>query len=156
MKNPSAKTATGVVESPCAKVSALLLDVRAGAFNGRELPLVIDGAASAVLIEGGPKKFTVLAGESTAATRLCFIEVDQANHCISTYGGWWFKSEYAIEPHHKGSLLTCRLFNAATGVSGMVAGLLHRRELMSARPALERMLQKLETRLGCVAYLAEA
>jgi hypothetical protein len=148
-------TASGILESPLAEVSALLLGVRAGKVSGQELPLVMDGIAASVEIKGGPRNFTVLGGDNSAATRLCFIEVDQANHSISIYGGWWFRGEYTIKPHAKGSLLTYTLYNAATGVSGAIAGLLHRRELKAAKPTLERMLQRLGERLGCAAYITE-
>jgi hypothetical protein len=144
-------TASGVVKSSFAEVSALLLGVHPGKVSGQELPLVIAGVAASVEIQGGPRKFTVLAGDNSAATRLCFIEVDQANCSISIYGGWWFKGEYTIRPHSEGSLLTYSL--AATGVSGSIAGLLHRRELMAAKPTLEQMLQRLGERLGCAAYV---
>jgi hypothetical protein len=147
-------TASGVVESSVAEVSALLLGVHPRKVSGQELPLVIAGVAASVEIQGGPRKFIVLAGDNSAATRLCFIEVDQANYSISIYGGWWFRGEYTIRPHPEGSLLTYSLSNAATGVSGSIAGLLHRRELMAAKPTLEQMLQRLGERLGCAAYAA--
>jgi hypothetical protein len=115
----------------------------------------MDGLAASVEIQGGPRKFTVLAGDNSAATRLCFIEIDQVNHSISIYGGWWFRGEYTIKHHSKGSLLTYSLCNAATGVSGSIAGLLHRRELKTAKPTLEQMLQRLGNRLGCAAYVTE-
>lgn len=145
--------ASGVVESSVAKVSALLLDVHSGKVSGQGLPLVIDGISASVEIQGGPRKFTVL--DNSTAIRLCFIEIDQANHSISIYGGWWFRGEYTIKPHSKGSLLTYNLYNASTGVSGAFAGLLHRRELKAARPALEKMLQRLGERLSCAAYITE-
>ena len=148
-------TASGVVESSLAEVSALLLGVHSGKVSGQELPLVMDGVAASVEIQGGPRKFTVLAGDNSAATRLCFIEVDQANHSISIYGGWWFRGEFTIKPHSKGSLLTYNLSNAATGISGAIAGILHRRELKSAKPTIEGMLQRLGKRLGCAAYVTE-
>ncbi len=148
-------TASGVVESSLAEVSALLLDVRSGKLGGQELPFVIVGIAALVEIQGGPIKFTVLTGDKAAPTRLCFIEVDQAKHSISIHGAWWFWGEYTIRPHSKGSLLTYSLCNAATGVSGTIAGLLHRRELMAAKPALEQMLLRLGERLGCAAYIDE-
>jgi hypothetical protein len=81
--------------------------------------------------------------------------VDRANHRISIYGGWWFMGEYTIMPHPKGSLLTYHLSNAATGVSGAIAGLLHRRELKAVGPALEQMLHRLGERLGCAAYVTD-
>lgn len=148
-------TACGVVEAPLTEVSAILLGVRPGKVSGQELPLVIDGVDLAVEIQGGPRKFTVLAGEGSAATRLCFIEVDQTNHGVSIYGGWWFRGEYTIKPHRKGSLLTYNLSNAATGMSGAIAGLLHRRELKAARPAITHVLQRLGERLRCAAYITE-
>lgn len=145
-------TSSGVVESPVAEASALLLDVHSGKVSGQELPLVIGGISASVEIQGGPSKFTVLAGDDSNAIRLCFIELDQANHSISICGGWWFRGEYKISPHSKGSLLTYNLYNAATGLSGAIAGLLHRRELMAAKPSLDQMLQRLGERLGCAAY----
>jgi hypothetical protein len=148
-------TASGIVEAPLIEVSDLLLDVRAGKVSGRELPVVLDGVAASVEIQGGPRKFTVLAGAGPAATRLCFIELDRANHSVSIYGGWWFRGEYTVGPHSKGCLLTYYLYNSATGVSGAIAGLLHRRELKTAAPALKHMLQKLGKRLGCAAYVTE-
>jgi hypothetical protein len=148
-------TASGVVESSLAEVSALLLAVRSGKVSGQELPFVIAGVAASVEIQGGPRKFTVLTGDNSAPTRLCFIEVDQANHSISIYGAWWFRGECTIRPHSNGSLLTYSLRNAATGVSGAIAGLLHRRELMAAEPTLEQMLQRLGERLGCAAYVTQ-
>ena len=148
-------TSYGVVEAPLGDVSALLLDVRPGRVSGLEMPLVLSGASASVDIQGGPQKFTVLVGDNSAAVRLCFIEVDRENHGISLYGGWWFRGEYTISPHSKGSLLTYRLYNEATGVSGAIAGLFHRRELMTAKPMLEQMLRKLAGRLGCAAYATE-
>jgi hypothetical protein len=148
-------TASGIVESSLAEVSALLLSVHSGKVSGQELPLVMDGVAASVEIQGGPKKFTVMGSDNSAEIRLCFIEVDQANHSISIYGGWWFRGEYTIKPDSKGSLLTYNLSNAATGVSGAIAGLLHRRELKAAKPTLEQMLQRLGERLGCAAYVTE-
>lgn len=148
-------TASGIVEAPFTEVSALLMDVHCGRFSGHELPLVIDGVAAGVEIQGGPQKFTVFAGESSAATRLCFVEVDKQNHSVSIYGGWWFRGEYTIEAHPKGSLLTYRLSNAATGVSGAIAGLVHRRELKGARAVLEHMLRKVGERLRCAVSVAE-
>lgn len=148
-------TASGIVESSLAEVSALLLSVQSGKVSGQALPLVIDGIAASVEIQGGPKKFTVMGRDDYAEIRLCFIEVDQANHSISISGGWWFRGEYTIKPDSKGSLLTYNLSNAATGVSGAIAGLLHRRELKAARPMLEQMLQRLGARLGCAAYVTE-
>lgn len=41
------------------------------------------GVAASIEIQGGPRKFIVLADDNSAATRLCFIEVDQANYSIS-------------------------------------------------------------------------
>ncbi len=146
-------TAAGVVESSLAEVSALLLAVHSGKVSGQELPLVIDGASASVEIQGGPRKFAVL--DNSTAARLCFIEIDQANGSISIYGGWWFRGEYTIKPHAKGSLLTYTLSNAATGVSGALAGFLHRRALKAAKPTLEWMLQRLGDRLDCAAYVTQ-
>lgn len=148
-------TASGIVESSPAEVSALLLSMHSGRVSGQEVPLVIEGVAASVEIHGGPNKFTVTGTDNSAEVRLCFIEVDPANHSISISGGWWFRGEYTIKPDSKGSLLTYNLCNAATGVSGAIAGLLHRRELKAARPMLEQMLQRLGERLGCAAYVTE-
>ena len=147
--------ASGVVESSLAEVSALLLGVHSGKVSGQELPLVMEGVAASIEIQGGPREFVVLADDNSSATRLCFIEVDRANHSIAIYGGWWFRGEYTIKPHSKGSLLTFNLYNAATGVSGAIAGLLHGRELRAAKLTLEQMLQRLGERLGCAAYVTE-
>ena len=148
-------TASGILETPLAKVATLLLDVPAGHVSGQGLPLVIAGFAGSIEIQGGPEKFTVLTGDKSAQIRLCFIDVDRENFSISTYGGWWFRGEYKISNHEKGSLLTYNLSNAATGMSGIIAGFLHRRELSAARPTLEMMLQSLGKRLGCPAYVIE-
>jgi hypothetical protein len=51
----------------------------------------------------------------------------------------------------QGSLLTFNLSNAATGMSGAIAGLFHRRELKTARPMLEQNCRDWEN--GLVALL---
>ncbi|TCO60887.1 hypothetical protein [Actinocrispum wychmicini] len=41
------------------------------------------------------------------------IEVDRAERTIAYQGGWWYRGEYALESHPRGTLITHRVYNAA-------------------------------------------
>lgn len=148
-------TATGIIESSLIEVSTLLLAINPGKAEKELLPLVLNGIATPVEIQGGPSSFTVFTGESLNPARLCYIRVNPANNSISVYGGWWFLGEYIIEPHQRGSAVTYNLYNTASGLSGIIAGFLHKKELAAAKYTLTAMLQKISQRLGSAAYHIE-
>jgi hypothetical protein len=40
-------------------------------------------------------------------------EVDHVNRTVAIQGGWWYRGEYTLEPHDKGTRIVHRVYNVA-------------------------------------------
>ncbi|OUC99809.1 hypothetical protein CA984_01420 [Streptosporangium minutum] len=58
-------------------------------------------------MEGGPGRFTLRATGYA-------MTVEVTGRTFAAQGGWWYRGEYAVEPHPEGALLTHRVFNVAS------------------------------------------
>jgi hypothetical protein len=67
------------------------------------------GAMADELLPGGRRsgRFTIEDVPGHTST------VEVAGHTISLQGGWWYRGEWSVEPHPKGTLLVHRVFNVA-------------------------------------------
>jgi hypothetical protein len=41
------------------------------------------------------------------------VEVDHVNRTVAVQGGWWYRGEYSLERHHKGTRIVHRVYNVA-------------------------------------------
>lgn len=93
----------GVIEAPRERVERLILTVCPGPVGPGNAWLFssLEGT-----VEGGPGRFTVRLPGHT-------MTVEVTEQTFAAQGGWWYRGEYAVEPHREGTLLTHRVFNAA-------------------------------------------
>lgn len=73
-----------------------------------EAPL--DRVWDAILPDGprAPGRYTVEDFPGHTST----LEI--AEHTFSLQGGWWYRGEWSVAPHEKGTLVVHRVFNVAT------------------------------------------
>ncbi|MEU4829888.1 hypothetical protein [Streptosporangium sp. NPDC023615] len=105
--------AAGVVEAPPDRVGRLVLAVRPGPVGPDNLWLL---TAHGGVVSGGPERFTL----GTPAHAMT-VEVSGSGgngregvDTIAFQGGWWYRGEYTVAPHPRGTLLTHRVRNVAT------------------------------------------
>ena len=82
------------------------------------------------------------------------IQADAERRVLSVSGHWWFRGEYAVSPHERGSLVVYSMFNIAPPLSRwlvplVAGGALH----ASARPMVEHQLAAIASELGARSYL---
>ncbi|WP_197048515.1 hypothetical protein [Streptosporangium roseum] len=96
--------AAGVIAAPVERVERLVLAIRPGPV-GRDNAWLLSSTGGTV--EGGPGRFTLRATGHT-------MTVEVTGRTFAAQGGWWYRGEYAVEPHPEGALLTHRVFNVAS------------------------------------------
>ncbi|MDH2429249.1 hypothetical protein [Sphaerisporangium sp. TRM90804] len=94
---------TGVIEAPVGQVAELLA-VRPGPVGPRTLWL-LDGSYQGT-VHGGPERFTVRSEGHT-------MTVEAREGFVAVQGGWWYRGEYLLQPHPRGTRLVHRVFNVA-------------------------------------------
>ncbi|MER5620960.1 hypothetical protein [Streptosporangium sp. NPDC002544] len=104
MKSTPLFEAAGVIEAPVGRVERLLLAVRPGPVGADNVWLLAEHGG---VVAGGPERFTL-------STPIHTMTVEVGEHTIAFQGGWWYRGEYAVEPHSEGALLTHRVRNVAT------------------------------------------
>ncbi|MBG0827030.1 hypothetical protein HS041_04535 [Planomonospora sp. ID67723] len=100
-------------------------------------------------MRGGPGRFTLrLPGHS--------MTVDVTGRTFAVQGGWWYRGEYTVGPHPEGTLLTHRVYNAAS--RGRWAVPLANRFFAgfgeSTRDGFAAGLERIGRELGCATHLA--
>ena len=148
-------SATGVIEAPVERVSAVLLAVAEGPVSRGNAPLLrtfpgVGLFLSNATLRGGPAKFTLHYGREPGGT----VEVDAEGGWFAFQGGFKFRAEYTFVSHPKGTLLTYRAINVAPA---------EHRERVAVRfqfwlggvlkVGLRGGLRRMGKALGCRAYL---
>jgi hypothetical protein len=143
---------TGIVETPVRRTADLLLTVNPGPVNGKNAWLFQHPATDANL-QGGPNRFTYSA-DGAAAT----IELNTADETIVYQGGWWYRGEYTLHAHPKGTRIVHRVYNAATRWRWAVppANRFFAGFAASTRSRFADTMAMISTELGCPTYLDDA
>jgi hypothetical protein len=101
----------------------------------------------------GPEPF-IAAGAQPGGGR---VEVDPRQHRIAVQGEWWYRGEYTVEPHPRGSLVVYRVYNIAPGAGWWVAQLDQGPgHAPSMRRPLHDLLQGIGDQLRCESSLLAA
>ncbi|MFG1753831.1 hypothetical protein [Streptosporangium sandarakinum] len=93
-----------MVEAPVAEVAGLLLAVRPGPVGPDNLWL-LDGSHAGSL-SGGPERFTLHAPGHT-------MTVEVSRNALALQGSWWYRGEYLLRLHPRGTRLVHRVLNVA-------------------------------------------
>jgi hypothetical protein len=98
---------SAIIETPAPRVADLLLTVQPGPVTGANAWLFAHLVGGATL-HGGPERFSYT-GNGYSGT----IELDRAEQTIAYQGGWWYRGEYTLESHPRGTRIIHRVYNAA-------------------------------------------
>ena len=137
-------TVAGIVAAPVDQVWATLL-------AGTPLLSPADKQAAARAV--GPEPFVATSAQPGGGR----VEVDPRQHRLAVQGEWWYRGEYTVEPHPRGSLVVYRVYNIAPGAGWWVAQLVqgpgHARTM---RGHLHDLLQGIGDHLRCESSLLAA
>jgi hypothetical protein len=94
---------TATIEAPPDRVAALVLTARPGPIGPGNAWLLQDTDG---VLTGGPRHFVArLAGHA--------MKIDVDEHTFAMQGGWWYRGEYAVEAHPRGTCLRHRVYDVA-------------------------------------------
>ena len=137
-------TESGMVAAPVAQVWSVLL---------ASTPLLSPADKQAAARATGPEPFVAASAQPGGGR----VEVDPHRHRIAVQGEWWYRGEYTVEPHPRGSLVVYRVYNIAPGAGWWAAQLVqgpgHARTM---RPHLQDLLRTLGDQLRCESRLVAA
>lgn len=146
-------TLAGVVEAPVEQVLGVLFNVRPGRVDGDNgLVLSTEGPAEygAIVLEGGPHRFTATAGQPAVTS--VNVEVDREGRRLVVQGHFWYRGVYTLEPHERGSRILYRVYNVAPGVPQWLVRLWQFQFPRRMRNRFQRLLHAVGGRLACAAY----
>ncbi len=137
-------TVFGMVAAPVAQVWAVLL---------ASTPLLSPADKQAAARAAGPEPFIAACAQPGGGR----VEVDPRRHRLAVQGEWWYRGEYTVEPHPRGSLVVYRVYNIAPGAGWWAAQLVqgpgHARTM---RGHLHDLLQGIGDHLRCESSLLAA
>jgi hypothetical protein len=137
-------TVSGMVAAPVAQVWAVLL---------ASTPLLSPADKQAAARAAGPEPFIAACAQPGGGR----VEVDPRRHRLAVQGEWWYRGEYTVEPHPRGSLVVYRVYNIAPGAGWWAAQLVqgpgHARTM---RAHLQELLQGIGDHLRCESSLLAA
>jgi hypothetical protein len=137
-------TVSGMVAAPVAQVWAVLL---------ASTPLLSPADKQAAARAAGPEPFIAACAQPGGGR----VEVDPRRHRLAVQGEWWYRGEYTVEPHPRGSLVVYRVYNIAPGAGWWAAQLVqgpgHARTM---RRHLHDLLQGIGDHLRCESSLLAA
>jgi hypothetical protein len=137
-------TVSGMVAAPVAQVWSVLL---------ASTPLLSPADKQAAARAVGPEPFVATSAQPGGGR----VEVDPRQHRLAVQGEWWYRGEYTVEPHPRGSLVVYRVYNIAPGAGWWVAQLVqgpgHARTM---RGHLHDLLQGIGDHLRCESSLLAA
>ena len=137
-------TVAGTVAAPVAQVWDTLL---AGT------PLLSPADKQAAARAAGPEPFVAASAQPGEGR----VEVDTRGHRLTVQGEWWYRGEYTVEPHPRGSLVVYRVYNIAPGAGWWAAQLVqgpgHARTM---RGHLHDLLRIIGDQLRCESRLVAA
>ncbi|QGQ96627.1 hypothetical protein EHS13_17965 [Paenibacillus psychroresistens] len=156
-------SSSGLVEAPYERLISLLLDVQSGMVGGSRIPFILSGLTQASTsanldIRGGPEHFTVYS-TGVHVSRLVNVEVLRKEALVAIYGGYWYRGEYTLEQHQKGTLIKLSIYNIAPGFTKVFVPFLKEyRQLRNGysssnprNPAFEAFLESIGKQLACKA-----
>jgi len=81
------------------------------------------------------------------------VRIDRSARRLVVEGDWWFRGVYSVEPHERGTLVVCRVYDIARTARLLVpVNNLFNRTRQTHRAAFDQMIGLLGARLRCAAH----
>jgi hypothetical protein len=143
---------SGIIEAPASKVWKNLLDTFPMLSPKQRSELDQKSSLHSFRQEDNPDVFKTSVGKHNEGR--IYLEVEQKQYRIVIQGEWWYRGEYIIKSHTRGTLLLYQVSNIAPGASWWLAQLVQGpQHARSMAEYLQTLLHTLANQLGCATEL---